>query len=88
MFEYHAWVTIRARPVMRTLGEGQAVIDTFRRVGEVAPGSYGVLYLRDDEDPTGKANESQVLVMRHGLVSQQSDSFLSPCVPMIEDPED
>lgn len=69
-------------------GEGQGVIDTFHRVGQVAPGSYGVLYMLDDEDPNGKNNEFQVLVMRRGQVTQASDAFLSPCVPLIEDADD
>jgi hypothetical protein len=69
-------------------GEGQSVIDAFHRVGQVAPGSYGVLYMLDDEDPSGKNNEFQVLVMRRGHVTQQSDAFLSPCIPVIEDADD
>jgi hypothetical protein len=69
-------------------GEGQSVIDTFHRVGQVAPGSYGVLYMLDDEDPNGKNNEFQVLVMRRGQVTQTSDAFLSPCIPLIEDADD
>ncbi|MCO5996263.1 Imm7 family immunity protein [Actinoallomurus rhizosphaericola] len=72
----------------RRAGEGQSVIDAFNRVGEVAPGSYGLLYILDDEDPAGNGNEFQVLVMRRGQVSQQSDPFLSPCVPVIEDTDD
>jgi hypothetical protein len=69
-------------------GEGQEVIDSFHRVGEVAPGSYGALYMFDDEDPGGKRNEFQVLVMRRGRVTQEADRFLSPCIPMIEDEDE
>jgi hypothetical protein len=63
---------------------GDLVIDTFTRIGEIAPGSYGLLYFRDDEQP-GRENEFQVLAMRKGTISEQSDPFLSPCLPMIED---
>jgi hypothetical protein len=66
-------------------GEGQQVVDTFRRVGQVAPGSYGLLYIRDDEDPQGRRNEFQVIVMRRGQTFTEKDSFLSPCIPVIED---
>ncbi|MDL4820783.1 Imm7 family immunity protein [Actinomadura opuntiae] len=66
-------------------GEGQEIIELFGRIGKLAPGSYGLLYFRDDEDRDGKANEFQVLVMKRGTVSQNSDPFLSPCVPEIED---
>jgi Immunity protein 7 len=67
------------------LGEGQQVIGTFRRVGKVAPGSYGVFYIRDDEDSDGRENEFQVIVMRRGTTFVAVDGFLSPCIPVIED---
>jgi hypothetical protein len=67
--------------------EGQEILDTFARIGRVAPGSYGLLYFRDDEDPRGLRNEFQVLVMRRGQVTQHPDTFLSPCIPAIEDEE-
>jgi hypothetical protein len=69
-------------------GEGQEVIETFRRVGDVAPGSYGVLYMRDDEDPSGHDNEFQLIIMRRGKISSAVDSFLSPCIPVIEDEDE
>ena len=72
----------------RRSGEGQDVIDVFCQVGRVAHGSYGVFYMLDDEDPSGKNNEFQVLVMRRGDVTQQPDRFLSPCIPAIEDEEE
>ena len=56
--------------------EGQPVIDTFERVGEIAPGSYGLMYFRDDEDPGGRFNEFQVIVMRRGKTFTAADSFL------------
>ena len=55
---------------------GQPVIDTFERVGEIAPGSYGLMYFRDDEDPGGRFNEFQVIVMRRGKTFTAADSFL------------
>lgn len=64
---------------------GHVVGSTFRRLGEVAPGSYGLLYVRDDEDPTGRDNEFQVLIMRRGQVGEAKDSHLSPCIPLVED---
>jgi len=65
--------------------EGQKVIDHFHRVGQIAPGSYGLLYVRDDEDRNGHDNEFRALAMRKGKVTEQHDSFLSPCIPTIED---
>ncbi|MBO0853077.1 MAG: hypothetical protein J2P18_04845 [Nocardia sp.] len=66
-------------------GQGQLVVDIFIKVGEVAPGSYGVLHFRDDADTTGRTNQFQVLVMRRGLVTAHHDELLSPCAPLIED---
>ncbi|WP_433151928.1 Imm7 family immunity protein [Actinomadura nitritigenes] len=68
-------------------GEGQEVVDLFQYVGKLAPGSYGLLYIRDDEDAGGRVNEFQALVMKRGTVSQHPDPFLSPCIPEIEDDE-
>ncbi|WP_328660192.1 Imm7 family immunity protein [Nocardia salmonicida] len=65
--------------------EGQQVIDCFVRVGRVAAGSYGLLYIRDDEDSTGRDNEFQVMVMKRGKVTTTRDTNLSPCIPVIED---
>ncbi|WP_405495462.1 Imm7 family immunity protein [Nocardia sp. NBC_00511] len=68
-------------------GQGETVVEVFRRIGLVAAGSYGLLYVRDDEDPHGRGNEFQVRVMRRGAISDASDQFLSPCIPEIEDLE-
>ncbi|MFE7594760.1 Imm7 family immunity protein [Kitasatospora sp. NPDC057512] len=57
----------------------------FREVGERAPGSYGLLHVRDDEDP-GRENEVLVLRMARGQVSEHTDPLLSPCIPVLEDP--
>jgi hypothetical protein len=49
------------------------------------PGSYGLLYWRDDEDasPPGYGNV-HVRVLARGTVSDQFDPFLSPTIPVIE----
>jgi hypothetical protein len=66
-------------------GEGQQVIETFERIGKAAPGSYGVLFARDDEDPNGRQNEFQIFVMRRGSTQAAPDSLLSPYIPVVED---
>lgn len=52
------------------------------------PGSYGVVYERDDEweEPPG-GNAFKVRVLARGHLEERGDPFLSPCVPAIEDPE-
>ncbi|CAM5651889.1 Imm7 family immunity protein [Streptomyces avidinii] len=61
------------------------VLDLFRHVGEIAPGSYGLLHVRDDEDP-GHENEVRVLRMVRGIVTRHTESAMSPCIPVLEDP--
>lgn len=64
--------------------QGREVIEAFHSIGEIAPGSYGLLYVHDDEDAEAK-NEFVVYVMRRGHVSAERDQFLSPRAPTIED---
>jgi hypothetical protein len=50
------------------------------------PGSWGLLYERDDEmpDPPGP-NNYRVSVLARGQLPVRGDPFLSPCRPTIED---
>jgi hypothetical protein len=50
------------------------------------PGSYGLLYERDDEttEPPGP-NAFKVRVLARGQVKEAPDPFFSPCNPVIED---
>jgi hypothetical protein len=63
----------------------QELLDLFTQIAHVAPGSYGVLYLHDDEDPA-HCNAFEVYVLRRGALTMQADPFLSPFVPLVEDP--
>lgn len=61
----------------------QMVLDT---IATSLPGSYGLLYERDDEQPDpALANTFTVRVLARGKVTQSPDPFLSPIVPTIED---
>ncbi|MFJ6903297.1 Imm7 family immunity protein [Streptomyces griseoluteus] len=60
-------------------------VELFEHVAVVAPGSYGLLHVRDDEDP-GHENEVIVLRLVRGMVTQHTEALLSPCVPTVEDP--
>ncbi|MFJ5707990.1 Imm7 family immunity protein [Streptomyces sp. NPDC093105] len=59
------------------------VTDLFAHVAAVAPGSYGLLHIRDDEDP-GHENEVRVLRLARGEVTHHTEPLLSPCVPKLE----
>lgn len=61
------------------------IIRFFRYIASVAPGSYGLLYLHDDEDQDGYDNAFQVYVLSKGSLVLQKDLFLSPYIPVVED---
>lgn len=61
------------------------VIELFAHVGAVAPGSYGLLHIRDDE-ARGHENDMRVLRLVRGVVSEHTEPLLSPCIPTLEDP--
>lgn len=65
--------------------EADEILSLYRYIGEIAPGSYGLLYSRDDENQEGEDNEFRVLVLARGQLKEQRDPFLSPCIPVIED---
>ena len=55
-------------------------------VARRAPGTYGLIHYWDLNDPE-RRNGFRVLVIRRGQISEQPDPFLSPAVPVIEDPD-
>lgn len=57
----------------------------FQYVAEVAPGSYGLVYTMNDED-TQHDNAFRVFVLARGTFIERADPFLSPFVPVVEDP--
>lgn len=79
---YHLCVTGHLnRPL--THPEDVAALMTF--LARRAPGSYGLLYWRDDEDasPPGMG-EFRVRVLARGTITDRFDPFLSPTIPTIE----
>jgi hypothetical protein len=69
----------------RPRGDDQLLSELLAFLSANLPGSYGILYERDDErsDPPGR-NAFRVRVLARGQVSERDDPFLSPCVPTIE----
>ncbi|WP_432922328.1 Imm7 family immunity protein [Microbispora sp. CA-135349] len=63
---------------------GRMILDLFARVGDIAPGSFGLLYVWDDEDPEHH-NEFRVFRLVRGAVTEHADVLLSPAVPTLED---
>jgi hypothetical protein len=64
--------------------QGSEVIDLFAKVGHLAPGSYGLLYVHDDEDPEHDLN-FRVFRLVRGSVTEHADHLLSPVIPTLED---
>lgn len=62
-------------------------IEFFRWLAKRAPGSYGLLYVHDDEDPRGIEFENSFRVFRlaKGEFNEVDDPFLSPYIPTVED---
>ncbi|MEU1605684.1 Imm7 family immunity protein [Micromonospora matsumotoense] len=63
---------------------GADVVDLFTRIGRLAPGSYGLLYVHDDEDPEHNL-AFRVHRLVRGTVSEHADHLLSPAIPTLED---
>lgn len=67
------------------------IIALFRWIADTAPGAYGLLYVRDDEDQSRDndyTNRFRVWRLCRGQLTECDDSFLSPAIPIVEDPYD
>lgn len=69
----------------RKTSEVEEIIKLYQFIADQAPGSFGLLYTRDDEDAEGYDNEFKVFVLARGSVRQNKDVYLSPFVPTVED---
>ncbi len=76
--EFHVWMAGSHNHT------DQRVLQSFERIAKLAPGSYGVLYVLDDEHPT-QANTWTRFVMRRGSVTMEIDESLSPHIGVVED---
>lgn len=81
-----AFLTMAASTNHRGPREEQ-VLGLMALVGEIAPGSYGLLHVRDDED-RAYGNEFRVHRLVRGRVTEHADTLLSPAIPTLEDPWD
>jgi hypothetical protein len=60
----------------------EEILRLLSEVADKAPGSYGLLYVWNDEsDPE---NAFQVWRIAKGKVTEHEDTLLSPCIPTIE----
>ena len=72
--------------VNRRREEGERLDLFLAIIARKLPGSWGLIYERDDEmpDPPG-SNAFRVRVLARGQTVERLDPFLSPCNPVIED---
>src|SRR5690606_3132434 len=68
--------------------DADKLFELYQYVAELSPRAYGLLYIWDDEDPDGLTNEFQVFVLYRGKLHERRDPFLSPCIPVLDDPDD
>ena len=64
--------------------ETDTIIETYKSIAKTATGSYGIIYLHDDED-TKHYNEFQLFIFKKGECIYKTDDVFSPCIPTIED---
>ncbi len=80
---YHLWIS--GNPNHKPRGDSDP-LEFFRQIGRLAPGSYGLLHVWDDEGPNGTSNAFRAFALTRGELKEHKDPFLSPCIPAIEDP--
>lgn len=78
-------VSNRTAEKNRIQKRAEEIINLYQFIADQAPGSYGLLYTRDDEDIEGYDNEFRVFVLARGIIQQKEDVLLSPFVPIVED---
>jgi hypothetical protein len=72
--------------VNRRREEGERLDLLVTLIARKLPGSWGLIYERDDEMPPPIGpNAFRVRVIARGQVTEHADPFLSPCRPTIED---
>lgn len=76
--DYHLWLAGTHNHAT------SGVVELFRAVAALAPGSYGLLHVLDDEDST-TPNGWVCHVMRRGAVTASPDAHLSPHIGRVED---
>lgn len=79
--QYHLWMTGLWN---REPSSKFSPVVIMKNIGSIAPGSYGMLYVFNDEHPK-HFNEFDVYVLARGNVEEKTDPFLSPLIPVVAD---
>ena len=81
--QYHFWTSGFTN---HKGAEAQELLELYRFIGQKAPGSYGVLYTFDSGTDLGFRENFIVYVLVRGDLLEIPDPFLSPFIPVVEDP--
>ena len=65
--------------------EIEELFDIYKKISILATGSYGLLYIHDDEDKNGYDNVFIVYVLTKGNIKKHIDTYLSPFVGTVEE---
>ncbi|WP_211748064.1 Imm7 family immunity protein [Paenibacillus sp. Marseille-Q4541] len=79
--QYHLWMTGLWN---REPSSKFNPVGIMENIGMIAPGSYGMLYVFNDEH-SKHSNEFIVYVLARGSVKEKKDPFLSPLIPVVTD---
>ncbi|PZD93001.1 hypothetical protein DNH61_24745 [Paenibacillus sambharensis] len=82
--QYHLWMTGLWN---REPSSKFSPAEIMNNIGIIAPGSYGMLYVFNNEHPK-HSNEFKVYVLARGNVEEKNDPFLSPLIPVVADDSD
>ena len=64
----------------------EKIIEFFKWIADISVGSFGLLYVLDDEDrKRNNENKFKVWRMENGQIDELDDPILSPCNPTIEE---
>lgn len=74
-------ICLAVSPTLKSYGISG--INTYKLISETATGSYGIIYIRDDEDSV-HYNEFQIYIFKKGECHYKVDNNLSPCIPEVE----
>jgi len=80
--EYFMEISLFSNHKTKVINE---LFDLFTDIARHATGSYGLIYMLDDEDTNDKFNEFQVYSISRGHLHAHKDKFLSPFIPTVED---
>jgi len=65
--------------------EIEELFDIYKKISTVAIGSYGLLYIHNDEDKDGYDNAFVVYSLAKGKIKKYTDTYLSPFVGIVEE---